>query len=100
LYERGGLHEKTRKAKSKRAGVARPKRVMVEFPQPLYQRVAEAAEEMAVNRSKLIRLALGSYLAARQKEKLEQQLAEGYIANAELNRAIAEEFSHIDGESF
>jgi metal-responsive CopG/Arc/MetJ family transcriptional regulator len=65
---------------------------MVEFPQPLYQRAAEVAEEMAVNRSKLIRLALESYLAARQKEKLEQQLAEGYIANAELNRAIAEGF--------
>jgi metal-responsive CopG/Arc/MetJ family transcriptional regulator len=94
--------KKTRRAKSKMAAaaVARPKRVMVEFPQPLYQRVEEAAEEMAVNRSKLIRLALESYLEARQKEKLEQQLAEGYIANAGLNRAMSEEFSHIDGESF
>jgi metal-responsive CopG/Arc/MetJ family transcriptional regulator len=73
---------------------------MIEFPQPLYKRAVEAAEEMLVNRSKLMRLALEGYLEARQKEKLEQQLAEGYAANAELNRAMSEEFAHVDSASF
>jgi hypothetical protein len=40
------------------------------------------------------------YPEALEEQTLEQQLAEGYIANEQLNREISEEFTHVDNAPF
>lgn len=80
------------------ATVAR--RVAVDLPEPLFRRVEHAAQELSVNRSELIRQGIERFLEELHRARLERELAEGYIANAKLDRAIAEEFSAVDYESF
>lgn len=74
------------------------KRVVVEFPAPLFDRAERVLSELAINRSELIRNAVERYLEALQQAKLEQELAEGYIANAAQARSLCEEFGYVDGD--
>jgi metal-responsive CopG/Arc/MetJ family transcriptional regulator len=75
-------------------------RVLVEFPENLLKRADEVAEEMKMSRSELIRTALERRIQEFRTEKFEQELAEGYLVNAEMNRDLVEEFKHVDNEAF
>jgi metal-responsive CopG/Arc/MetJ family transcriptional regulator len=75
------------------------KRVVVEFPTPLLNRAELALTELAINRSELIRKALERYLEALEQAKLEQELADGYTANAAQARSLCQEFAHVDGDT-
>jgi metal-responsive CopG/Arc/MetJ family transcriptional regulator len=55
-------------------------------------------EELAINRSELIRRAVEQYLEALQQAKLEQELAEGYVANAAQAKSVCQEFTYVDGD--
>lgn len=81
----------------KSAGAA-SRRVVVEFPEPLFRRAEQAAVELATDRSKLVRSAVERYLEVLRQRRLEAELAEGYAANAVLNREIAEEFAGLEEE--
>jgi hypothetical protein len=48
----------------------------------------------------LIRSAVEQYLEALHRKRLDEELAAGYPANAELDRKIAAEFSSVDYETF
>ena len=85
--------------KRKRAGVSRSKKLIIEFPSELYTRTERAVADLAVNRSALIRTAVEFYLDNLNRQTLERELAEGYIANASLNRRIAEDFAYSDSEN-
>jgi len=74
-------------------------KVIVEFPADLLERAERAASELATNRSRLIRLAVEQFLQALQRRELERQLAEGYRANAALDREICREFAGVDAEN-
>jgi len=74
-------------------------KVIVEFPADLLERAERAASELATNRSRLIRLAVEQFLQALQRRELERQLAEGYRANAALDREICREFAYVDAEN-
>jgi metal-responsive CopG/Arc/MetJ family transcriptional regulator len=92
---------RTTKSKEKRRHTLPPaaapvKRVVVDFPAPLLIRAESAMAELATNRSELIRMAVEQYLEIRQRAKMEQDLAEGYMANAEQARQGCEEFAYID----
>ncbi|MGO4879874.1 MAG: hypothetical protein ACLP59_03515 [Bryobacteraceae bacterium] len=76
------------------------RKVVIDFPKPLLERTERAAAELAVNRSSLIRSAVEQYIEALHRNRLERDLAEGYAANAELDRKIAAEFSSVDFETF
>jgi metal-responsive CopG/Arc/MetJ family transcriptional regulator len=85
--------EKTRK-RGKISGAAtavKARRVVIDFPGPLFDATEHAAVELAINRSSLIREAVKQFLEERRREKLEKELAEGYIANADSARVLAEE---------
>jgi len=52
-----------------------------------------------MNRSDLIRKAVEQFVERAAKERLERELAEGYIANSEQARRACEEFSSLDSDS-
>ena len=70
---------------------AKPKRVVIDFPEPLFEATDHAASELAINRSSLIRKAVEQFLAAMDREKLEKELEEGYLANAASALVVANE---------
>jgi metal-responsive CopG/Arc/MetJ family transcriptional regulator len=88
------------KTKEKRVRTAKARssirRVVVDFPEPLFDRAERVAAELAMNRSDLIRKAVEGYLEALQRATLERELAEGYVANASQARLACEEFAHAD----
>jgi metal-responsive CopG/Arc/MetJ family transcriptional regulator len=57
-----------------------------------------AVHELSMNRSVLIRSAVEMYLRARQRDKLERQIAESFAANAEFDRQLVEDFAHVGAE--
>jgi metal-responsive CopG/Arc/MetJ family transcriptional regulator len=71
--------------------------VVVEFPVPLLNRAEEVAAGM--NRSDFIRRAVEQAVERGVKERLERELADGYIANAEQARRACEDFSALDSEA-
>jgi metal-responsive CopG/Arc/MetJ family transcriptional regulator len=83
----------------KQAPASRSKKLIVEFSGDLYARTQRAVADLKVSRSVLIRSAVEVYLENLTRRKLEQELAEGYIANAALDRRIAEEFAYSDSEN-
>jgi metal-responsive CopG/Arc/MetJ family transcriptional regulator len=74
------------------------RKVIVELPADLYAETEKATAQLSINRSALIRSALQEYLDKWRREQLENELAEGYIANAAQARETAEAFSHLDSE--
>lgn len=76
------------------------KRVVVDFPEPLLKSAECAAHELSINRSELVRIAVEQYVEALYRAKLERELAEGYQANANLDRKIDAEFSAVDYDTF
>jgi len=90
-----------RKSRSLRpVATAASRKVVVDFPTPLFKETERAVAEIGTNRSKLIRSAVEHYLEALQRKRLEQELAAGYVANSATDRKIAEEFSFVDYEAF
>ena len=79
---------------------AASRKVVVDFPAPLFAETERVVAEIGTNRSKLIRCAVEQYLETLQRKRLEQELAAGYVANSALDRTIAEEFSAVDYEAF
>ena len=79
---------------------AASRKVVVDFPAPLFRETERVVAEIGTNRSKLIRYAVEQYLEALQRKRLEQELAAGYVANSALDRGIAKEFSAVDYETF
>ncbi len=85
--------------KSKKLRTAK-ERVLVEFSRSLLERADEVARDMDMSRSELIRSAVEARLKEIEIKKFEQELAEGYLANAEMNLALLEEFKYVDNEVF
>lgn len=79
---------------------AAAKRVVVEFPEQLLERAERATHELSISRSQLIRQAVEQFIETSDRAKLEKELADGYTANAGLDRTIAEEFAPVDYETF
>jgi predicted transcriptional regulator len=75
-------------------------RVLVEFSDNLLKRTDEAASRMEKNRSELIRTAVEQLLEGMERQKFEVELAAAYVANAQMNQELVEEFAHADSEGF
>lgn len=86
-----------RKGRGARTG---KERVLVEFSQDMLKRADEVAGKMNISRSELIRSAIEQRLREIETKRFEQELAAAYVANAEMNLALAEEFVHVDREGF
>jgi metal-responsive CopG/Arc/MetJ family transcriptional regulator len=64
------------------------KKIIIEFPEKLLEQMQLLADELSIDRSKLIRLAVEAYLERVQRTRLEEELAEGYRIYAEFDRQI------------
>jgi len=76
------------------------RRVVIDFPEPLFRETERAVAELATSRSSLVRAAVEQYLEALRRKRLEEELAAGYVANSAMDRKIAAEFSAVDYETF
>jgi metal-responsive CopG/Arc/MetJ family transcriptional regulator len=72
------------------------KKVVVDFPEPLFRETENAAAELSTSRSSFIRLAVEEYIRERRQKKLQDQLIDGYTANANAARETAEELAQFD----
>ena len=75
------------------------RRIIVTVPPDLLQQVEEMATRFSLNRSQFIRQALETFLEEQHRCELRELLKEGYLANAERDRCVAEEFAHADYET-
>lgn len=82
-----------------RAALRASRKIIVDFPEPLFSRTEKATQELATSRSALIRLAVERFLEVLSNQRLERELVDGYQANAKLNQRIAQDFSHVDAEN-
>jgi metal-responsive CopG/Arc/MetJ family transcriptional regulator len=74
------------------------KKVLVEFPEKLLLETEKTAHDLSTNRSEFIRSAVRDKLKRLERRRLEQELAEGYQANAAFDSELAEEFDHADAD--
>jgi metal-responsive CopG/Arc/MetJ family transcriptional regulator len=74
------------------------KKVVTDFPLPLFREAERAAHELSMNRSCFIRSAVETFLRNREKEKLEKAIAESFLANTELDRQLVDEFKYADAD--
>ncbi len=75
------------------------RRIIVTMPPDLVQQVEERASRLDFNRSQFIRRAVEVFLEEQRRRELRALLKEGYLANAERDLRIAEEFAYADYET-
>jgi hypothetical protein len=78
---------------------AQPIKVAIDFPASLFRETEQAAHELSLNRSQLIRSAVEMFLRRRNREKLERAIAESFRANSELDRRLVDEFRYVDADA-
>jgi hypothetical protein len=69
------------------------------FPVDLISRFKKENRKLGVDFSNFVREAIDEKLKRIEKERLEKELEEGYLANADIDRATCEEFKFVDGEN-
>ena len=85
-----------RRPKAAAAGPGAPKKVVVDFPDTLFRETESVVAELSISRSDFVRLAVEEYIRERRRKKLQDELIEGYVANAGAAREIAEELTQFD----
>jgi len=75
------------------------RRINLDLSSYQYEEMSRLMVEKGMNLSQFIREAVDEYIAKIEREKLEKQLKQGYLAKAELNIEICQEFEPIDGEN-
>lgn len=75
------------------------RRINFEMTPSKYSEMKKLMNEKGIKQSHFIRKALEEYIKKIKREKLEEELKEGYLTKAELNRKICKEFKHADGEN-
>lgn len=61
--------------------------------------MAHLITSLNMTQSDFIREALKKHIESLKKQRLEQELAEGYKAKAKLNLKICKDFKYVDGEN-
>ncbi len=74
------------------------RKVMFTMPPDLLHQLDDAAIQLEVNRSQLIRHAIQLYLDEQQRQAMEAQLTEGYRIHAARDQQISEAFRYTDAE--
>jgi hypothetical protein len=69
------------------------------FPIDLISRFETVNKILRIDFSNFVRDAIEEKLKRIEKERIEKELKEGYLANADLDRATCEEFKFVDSEN-
>jgi len=75
------------------------RRINLDLTSIQYEEMSRLMAEKGIKLSQFIREAVDEYIAKIEREKLEEQLKQAYLAKAELNIKTCEEFEPIDGEN-
>ena len=92
------LQRKKRRRRTPANTTRHSSKVAVDFPAPLFEETERVAHELSTSRSDVIRSAVEFFLADFRRQKLEKELAAGYIANDVQAAAAAEEFAQLDAD--
>ena len=74
------------------------KKILISVPQPLLDKIDEFSASENKNRSEFIRDAVKKELDRLLREKVENQMKQGYEAMGEINLSLAEEGIYADNE--
>ncbi len=74
------------------------KRINISLPEPLLRWLDEVAPKS--RRSQFIAQAVEERITALQRQELRERLKAGYLANAEVDRQLAEEWFTIEQEAY
>jgi metal-responsive CopG/Arc/MetJ family transcriptional regulator len=75
------------------------RRINLDLSSIQYEEMARLMAEKGMKLSQFIREAVDEYIAKIEREKLEEQLKQAYLAKAKLNIKTCREFEPIDGEN-
>ncbi len=75
------------------------RRINLDLSSLQYKEMAKLMAEKGMKLSQFIREAVDDYIAKIEREKVEEQLKQGYLAKAKLNIKTCQEFEPIDGEN-
>lgn len=75
------------------------RRINLDLTSLQYEEMSRLMAERGMTLSRFIREAVDEHIARIEREKLEEQLKEGYLAKAELSVEICREFEPLDGEN-
>jgi len=75
------------------------RRINLDLSSIQYEEVAKLMAEKGMKLSQFIREAVDDYIVKIEREKLDEQLRQGYLAKAKLNIKTCQEFEPIDGEN-
>ncbi|MCP4106387.1 MAG: ribbon-helix-helix protein, CopG family [Desulfobacteraceae bacterium] len=68
------------------------KRINIELPEIIIDRLDSIASQMNFSRSELIRRFISEKIAEKEKESLEQSMREGYLANYDFIKESSSEW--------
>ena len=75
------------------------RRINLDLSSIQYEKMSILMAEKGMKLSQFIREAVDEHIAKIEREKMEKQLQEGYLAKAELNIETCREFEPLDGEN-
>jgi metal-responsive CopG/Arc/MetJ family transcriptional regulator len=75
------------------------RRINLDLTSIQYEEMANLMAEKGMKLSQFIREAVDEYIAKIEREKLEKELKQGYLAKAKLNIKTCQEFEPVDGEN-
>jgi len=75
------------------------KRMNFFLPLSKFEEMEQIISPTATSQSDFIRIALDEYIDKINKQQLEEELKEGYLAKAKLDLKICEDFKHVDSEN-
>ena len=76
------------------------RRLNFDLPKSQFGRMTQLISELKMTQTQFLRDAVKRTIDEIQKEKLAQELAAGYKANAELDVQTCEDFKYIDRKNF
>lgn len=94
-----GALKRSRRLPAAARRAAQPTKVAVDFPASLFRETEQAARELSMNRSQIIRSAVEMFLRQRDRERLERAIAESFQANRDLDRRLVDEFRYVDADA-
>jgi len=79
--------------------MAELKRIIVSLPHNLLQEIDSIVSQERCSRSEFIREAMRLYLEEKRKREVREKMKKGYLAMAQINLEIAEEFLEIENKT-
>jgi hypothetical protein len=99
MNRQGSTKERPRRRTRATAASPRTKKVIADFPLALFRETDEAASELNLSRSGIIRRAMEELLRKRRRGKLRSEIDDYFDTHAESEQRVMQDFQHVDSDS-